>query len=138
MIYDLNGYRLIKSHRTETRLSARLAFRRNVCILQPVFDAIKEYNTAYSADIGYDIFCIQDEMQKWDNIEFVGGRFIWAIGVRTYGVDTIEQSMLKEAILPNDYPGGIFVFRVEYDAERKITYLILDEYEREGKNHAED
>lgn len=138
MIYDLNGYRFIKSRCTETKLSTRLAFRRNVCILQPVFDAIKEYNTAYSADIGYDIFCIQDEMQKWDNIEFVGGRFIWAIGVRTYGVDTIEQSMLKEDILPNDYSGGIFVFRAEYDAERRVVYLILDEYERKEESHAKD
>lgn len=138
MTFELKDYRFVKSHRTETTLEICDAFRCNVHVLQPLFDAIKEHNSAYSTDVVYDIFAIQDELQKWRNQDFAGGRTIRAMGVRKFGVDTIELNDLVDGALDGSYPGGVFVFRVEYDTERQITYLILDEYEREEQSHAED
>lgn len=137
-MFELNDYRFKKTHRIESGLSIGLAFRRNACILQPVFNAIQKHNSAYSADIVYDIFAIQDELQEWDDTDFIGGKFIDAMGVRELGVDTLSEYTLMNNHFHEDYSGGIFVFRVEYDAERKITYLILDEYERKEENHAKD
>ena len=139
MTFDLKDYRFVKSHHIETQLEISDAFRCNACILQPLFDAIQEHNSGYSTDVVYDIFAIQDELQKWRNQDFTGGRTIRAMGVRKFGVDTIELNDLVDGALDGGYPGGVFVFRVEYDTERKITYLILDEYEKkEESNHAED
>ena len=130
MKFDLKDYRFVKSHRIETSLNICDAFRCNACILQPLFDAIKKHNSAYSTDVVYDIFAIQDELQIRTNQSFVGGRTIRAMGVRNYGVDSIALYNLAKDTLYESYPGGVFVFRVEYDTKRKITYLILDEYEK--------
>ena len=130
MRFDLKDYRFVKSHRIETSLKICDAFRCNVHILQPLFDAIKKYNSAYSTDVVYDIFAIQDELQIRTNQVFVGGRVIRAMGVRKLGVDSITLFNLYKDTLYESYPGGIFVFRVEYDTARKVTYLILDEYEK--------
>lgn len=139
MTYDLNGYRFRKSNSIETGLPVGHAFFMNACILQPVFDAICTHTTSYSADVAYDILSIQEQLRKMDDADITGREFVHAMGVREMGVDWLQESDLMQSSLHNDYIGGIFVFRVSYDPERKMTCLMLDEYEKtEEASHAED